>query len=74
MAVNFPNVLVVHPGTRIKRFAEFIAAAKKDSYKLDFASTGPGSAFHLAGELLNDMAQETATWGRIIRERKITGQ
>ncbi len=57
MAVNFPNVLVVHPGTGIKSFAEFIAAAKKDPGKLDFASTGPGSASHLAGELLNDMAK-----------------
>ena len=52
-----PNVLVVHPGTGIKTFAEFIAAAKKNPGKLDFASTGPGSASHLAGELLNDMAK-----------------
>jgi tripartite-type tricarboxylate transporter receptor subunit TctC len=57
MAVNFPNVLVVHPGTGIKTFADFLAAAKKDPGKLDFASTGPGSASHLAGELLNDMAK-----------------
>ena len=57
MAVNFPNVLVVHPGTGIKSFSEFIARAKKDPGKLDFASTGPGSASHLAGELLNDMAK-----------------
>lgn len=57
MAVNFPNVLVVHPGTGIKTFAEFIAAAKKEPGKIDFASTGPGSASHLAGELLNDMAK-----------------
>lgn len=57
MAVNFPNVLVVHPGTGIKSFAEFIAAAKKEPGKIDFASTGPGSASHLAGELLNDMAK-----------------
>lgn len=57
MAVNFPNVLVVHPGTGIKTFADFIAAAKKDPGKIDFASTGPGSASHLAGELLNDMAK-----------------
>lgn len=56
MAVNFPNVLVVHPGAGIRTFAEFIAAAKKNPGKLDFASTGVGSASHLAGELLNDMA------------------
>jgi tripartite-type tricarboxylate transporter receptor subunit TctC len=57
MGVNFPNVLVVHAGTGIKTFADFIAYAKKNPGKLDFASTGPGSASHLAGELLNDMAR-----------------
>ncbi|MGI9134979.1 MAG: Bug family tripartite tricarboxylate transporter substrate binding protein [Rhodoferax sp.] len=57
MGMNFPNVLVVHAGTGIKTFAEFIAYAKKNPGKLDFASTGPGSAAHLAGEMLNDMAR-----------------
>jgi len=57
MAVNFPNVLVVDPGTGIKTFSEFIATARKNPGKLTFASTGPGSASHLAGELLNDMAK-----------------
>ncbi len=57
MGVNFPNVLVVHAGTNIKTFAGFIAYAKKNPGKLDFASTGPGSASHLAGEMLNDMAR-----------------
>ena len=56
MGVNFPNVLVVHAGTGIKTFAEYIAYAKKNPGKLDFASTGSGSASHLAGELMNDMA------------------
>ncbi|MEY2804393.1 MAG: hypothetical protein RL657_1729 [Pseudomonadota bacterium] len=56
MGVNFPNVLVVGAQTGIKTFAEFVAYAKKNPGKLDFASTGPGSASHLAGELLNDMA------------------
>jgi tripartite-type tricarboxylate transporter receptor subunit TctC len=57
MGVNFPNVLVVGAHTGIKTFAEFVAYAKKNPGKLDFASTGPGSASHLAGELLNDMAR-----------------
>jgi tripartite-type tricarboxylate transporter receptor subunit TctC len=56
MGVNFPNVLVVHAGTGIKSFADYIAYAKKNPNKLDYASTGPGSASHLAGELLDDMA------------------
>lgn len=57
MGVNFPNVLVVNNETGIKTFADFIAYAKKNPGKLDFASTGPGSASHLAGEMLNDMAR-----------------
>ena len=57
MGVNFPNVLVVHSGLRIKTFAEFIDYAKKNPGKLDYASTGAGSASHLAGELMDDMAK-----------------
>jgi tripartite-type tricarboxylate transporter receptor subunit TctC len=57
MGVNFPNVLVVHAGMGIKTFADYIAYAKKNPGKLDYASTGPGSASHLAGELLDDMAK-----------------
>ena len=57
MGVNFPNVLVVHSGLKIRTFAEFVAHAKAHPGKLDYASTGPGSASHLAGELLNDMAK-----------------
>lgn len=57
MAMNFPNVLVVDPGAGIKTFADFIATARKNPGKLTFASTGPGSASHLSGELLNDMAK-----------------
>ena len=57
LAVNFPNVLVVNPGTGIRSFSEFVAYARKNPGKLEFASTGPGSASHLAGELLNDMAK-----------------
>lgn len=57
MGVNFPNVLVVHSGLKIKTFAEFIDYARKNPKKLDFASTGAGSASHLAGELMDDMAK-----------------
>lgn len=56
MGVNFPNVLVVHAETKIKSLAEFVAYAKKNPGKLDYASTGAGSASHLAGELFNDVA------------------
>lgn len=57
MGVNFPNVLVVHAGTKIKNFADYLAFAKANPGQLDYASTGNGSASHLAGELLDDMAK-----------------
>lgn len=57
MGVIFPNVLVVPASTGIKTLGEFVAKAKREPGKLDFASTGPGSASHLAGELLNDVAK-----------------
>ncbi|WP_348756511.1 tripartite tricarboxylate transporter substrate binding protein [uncultured Aquincola sp.] len=56
MGVSFPNVLVVHQGVGVKTLAEFVAKAKAQPGKLDFASTGAGSASHLAGELLNQRA------------------
>lgn len=57
MGVTFPNVLVVPASKGIKTLGEFVAAAKREPGKLDFASTGPGSAAYLAGELLNDIAK-----------------
>jgi len=56
MAVNFPNVLVVHAGVTAKSLAEYIALAKSKPGSLDYASTGVGSASHLAGELFNQRA------------------
>ncbi|KQP17701.1 tripartite tricarboxylate transporter substrate binding protein [Pseudorhodoferax sp. Leaf267] len=54
--VNFPNVLVAHKGLGVKNLAEFVALAKKKPDAVDFASTGAGSASHLAGELFNQRA------------------
>jgi tripartite-type tricarboxylate transporter receptor subunit TctC len=55
MGMNFPNVLVVPPTLGVKTFAEFMALAKKNPGKLNYGSTGVGSASHLAGELFNAM-------------------
>ena len=52
--VNFPNVLVVHKALGVSTLAQFVELAKKQS--IDFASTGAGSASHLAGELFNQRA------------------
>lgn len=54
--VNFPNVLVAHKGAGVKNLQEFVALAKKSPGKVDYASTGAGSASHLAGELFNQRA------------------
>lgn len=51
--VNFPNVLVVHKAAGVKTLKEFIALAKSEPEKVDYASSGFGAASHLAGELLN---------------------
>jgi tripartite-type tricarboxylate transporter receptor subunit TctC len=54
--VNFPNVLVVHKELGVSNLAEFVALAKKKSGGVEYASTGAGSASHLAGELFNQRA------------------
>ena len=54
--VNFPNVLVVHKGLGVKTLSDFVALSKKKPGSVDFASTGAGSASHLAGELFNQRA------------------
>jgi tripartite-type tricarboxylate transporter receptor subunit TctC len=54
--VHFPNVLVVHSGAGVKNLAEFIAMAKKAPNTVSYASTGSGSASHLAGELFAQRA------------------
>ncbi len=56
MGVMFPNVLVAHPGLGVKSIPELLALAKKQPGKLNYASTGNGSASHLAGELLAQQA------------------
>src|SRR5579859_2215150 len=49
--VLFPNVLVVTPSFQAKDVKELVAAAKAAPGTIAFASSGNGSAQHLAGEL-----------------------
>ncbi len=51
-----PYVLVVHPSLGVDSVKELIALAKKQPGKIDFASSGNGSAQHLVTELFMYMA------------------
>lgn len=46
-----PNILVVNPQVPAKTLGEFIALAKKQPGKIQYASGGVGSFMHLGGEL-----------------------
>jgi len=57
MAVVFPNIIVTHPKANAKTLAEFIQRAKEKPNTVTYGSSGVGGAGHLAGALLEQMAQ-----------------
>jgi tripartite-type tricarboxylate transporter receptor subunit TctC len=55
--VNYSDLLlVVHPGVPAKDLKELIALAKSKPGALNYASSGPGTPYHMAGELFKAMA------------------
>ena len=50
---DVPNVLVVHPDVPARTFEEFVAYAKANPRKLNYASTGVGTAAHLSSFTLS---------------------
>ena len=55
--INYSDlVLVVHPSVPVTNLAGLIALAKSKPGKLNYASSGPGTPYHMAGELFKVMA------------------
>ncbi|HEU5016781.1 MAG TPA: tripartite tricarboxylate transporter substrate binding protein [Pseudolabrys sp.] len=56
-SVNSSDLLmVINPKVPAKSVKEFIALAKKEPGKLNYASSGPGTPYHMAAELFKAMS------------------
>ena len=56
-AVNVAHhLLAVHPSLGVSSVAELIAKAKAAPGTIDYASSGPGTPYHIAGEVFRSMA------------------
>jgi len=55
--INYSDLLMVlHPSVPANNLKEFIALAKTKPKDLNYASSGPGTPYHMAGELFKAMA------------------
>jgi tripartite-type tricarboxylate transporter receptor subunit TctC len=55
--INYSDLLLVmHPSVQAKTLKEFIALAKSKPGKLNYASSGTGTPYHMAGELFKAMS------------------
>ena len=55
--INYSDLLmVIHPSVPASNLQEFIALARSQPGKLNYASSGPGTPYHMAGELFKAMA------------------
>jgi tripartite-type tricarboxylate transporter receptor subunit TctC len=53
--IRVPNVMEVHPSVPAKTVAEFVAYAKANPGKINWATSGNGTSVHLSGELFKMM-------------------
>jgi tripartite-type tricarboxylate transporter receptor subunit TctC len=55
--INYSDlVMVIHPSVGANSLSEFIALAKSKPGALNYASSGPGTPYHMAGELFKAMS------------------
>jgi tripartite-type tricarboxylate transporter receptor subunit TctC len=55
--INYSDLLlVVHPSVGVKDVKGLVALAKSQPGKLNYASSGPGTPYHMAGELFKALA------------------
>jgi tripartite-type tricarboxylate transporter receptor subunit TctC len=55
--INYSDlVLVAHPSLKANNIKELVALAKAQPGKINYASSGPGTPYHMAGELFKSMA------------------
>lgn len=55
--VNYSDlVLVTHPSVKATNLKELLALAASQPGKMNYASSGPGTPYHMAGELFKSMA------------------
>jgi tripartite-type tricarboxylate transporter receptor subunit TctC len=55
--INYSDLLMVVPPTLpVKNLEEFVALAKSKPGQLNYASSGPGTPYHMAGELFKAMS------------------
>ncbi|MDH4175860.1 MAG: tripartite tricarboxylate transporter substrate binding protein [Betaproteobacteria bacterium] len=55
--INYSDLLlVVHPSVQASDLKSLIALAKREPGKMNYASSGPGTPYHMAGELFKSLA------------------
>jgi tripartite-type tricarboxylate transporter receptor subunit TctC len=59
MICTTPNVMVVSPSVKARNVAEFVALAKANPGKFNYASGGVGSSAHLSAELFKSLTGTT---------------